>query len=83
MAKIKLAWRFRKGSESNPILTKDCGCKYYVYDGTIVRYCDEHNPNKDKASIPYEGFGNIIPSSENSHYQNLKQKYMKDLPHNV
>ena len=43
--KSKLLWRFRKGSEANPIQTLPCGCKIYVYDKTIVWYCDEHNPN--------------------------------------
>ena len=39
----KLSWRFRKGSEANPINKLPCGCKVYVYDGTIVRYCDLHS----------------------------------------
>jgi hypothetical protein len=46
MAKVKLAWRFRKGSQSDPILALDCGCKYYCYDGTIVRNCEKHPHNK-------------------------------------
>ena len=44
MPKVKLAWRFRKGSESDPILSHPCGCKYYCYTGQIVRHCKEHMP---------------------------------------
>jgi hypothetical protein len=50
MPKTKLLWRFRKGSLSDPIEVRDCGCKVYVYDGTIVRYCDNHNPVKAPSS---------------------------------
>jgi hypothetical protein len=49
MPKVKLAWRFRKGSESNPIAVKECGCKFWVYDGTIVRHCAKHMPEKREA----------------------------------
>ena len=42
--KRKLSWRFRKGSEANPIVTLVCGCRVYVYDKTVVHYCDKHNP---------------------------------------
>lgn len=42
MPKVKLAWRFRKKSLSDPFEYKDCGCKYYVYDGTVVRFCERH-----------------------------------------
>ena len=33
--KRKLLWRFRKGSDADPFRILDCGCKQYVYDGTI------------------------------------------------
>ena len=42
MTKGRLLWRFRKGSKSNPVLTKECGCKSLCYDGTIGRYCETH-----------------------------------------
>ena len=32
----------------------------------------------DKGIIPYEGFGAIIPASENSAYQKIKEKYLRD-----
>lgn len=40
----KLNWRFRKGSEADPIKTLECGCKIYVYDKTVVRHCEAHKP---------------------------------------
>lgn len=40
--KQKLLWKHRKTSEANPIKVLDCGCKTWVYDGTIVRHCEEH-----------------------------------------
>ena len=42
--KNKLDWRFRKGSEADPIKSLECGCKYYVYDKakTIIRHCETH-----------------------------------------
>jgi hypothetical protein len=43
MPKVKLNWRFRKGSQSDPIEVKPCGCKVWVYTGQIVRYCEKHN----------------------------------------
>jgi len=46
--KRKLLWRHRKRSEADPIQRKECGCLYYVYDGTIVRHCEEHMPKKEK-----------------------------------
>ncbi|MCK9569931.1 hypothetical protein M0R72_13390 [Candidatus Pacearchaeota archaeon] len=45
--KHKLAWRFRKGSMADPIKTLPCGCKQYVYDGTIVKHCEEHMPPRE------------------------------------
>lgn len=30
----------------------------------------------DKGIMPYEGFGAIIPASENSAYQKIKEKYL-------
>jgi hypothetical protein len=50
MPKVKLAWRFRKGSEANPILKKDCGCEYYVYDGTVIRHCELHKAELEEES---------------------------------
>jgi hypothetical protein len=45
--KRKLLWRHRKRSEADPIQTLECGCKVYVYDGTVVRHCEEHMPKKE------------------------------------
>jgi hypothetical protein len=55
--KRKLNWRFRKGSESDPIKTLPCGCKQYVYDGTIVRRCEKHVELKIKikGGKPHQG----------------------------
>lgn len=37
-------WRFRKQSEStDKMKVMPCGCKVWVYDGLIVRACDEHS----------------------------------------
>jgi len=47
--KAKVNWRFRKGSEANPIKSKSCGCLYYVYDNTIVRYCEKHELERKQA----------------------------------
>lgn len=47
--KQKLLWKHRKTSEANPIKVLDCGCKTWVYDGTIVRHCEEHKPGKSYA----------------------------------
>jgi hypothetical protein len=52
MPKGKLLWRARKVSEANPILAKDCGCKYYVRDGTVVRPCPAHDPMKKQEEAP-------------------------------
>ena len=46
MAKRKLAWRFRKGSEADPIITLPCGCKEYVYEHIIVNHCEKHRAEK-------------------------------------
>lgn len=42
MPKVKTAWRFRKGSGGDPYETLACGCRMYVYDKMIVRYCERH-----------------------------------------
>lgn len=42
----KLNWRFRKRSEGDPFEIKPCGCKVYVYDGTVVRPCSKHDQVK-------------------------------------
>lgn len=47
MAAKRLAWRFRKGSGADPVKVLDCGCKVWVYDGTVVRPCKDHDPIKD------------------------------------
>jgi len=44
--KRKLLWKHRKRSLENPIKTLECGCKIYVYDGTIVRHCEQHKPRQ-------------------------------------
>jgi len=49
MRKKKLHWRFRKGSEADPFDFLECGCKYYIYDGTVVRPCPDHDPSKNCA----------------------------------
>ena len=51
--KRKLAWRFRKGSEADPFNFKPCGCKFYVYDKTVVRHCEEHRL-KSEGEIYFE-----------------------------
>lgn len=48
--KQKLLWRFRKVSEADPIKTLKCGCRAYVYDGTVVRYCEKHRPEQPEES---------------------------------
>lgn len=49
MPKVKEAWRFRKQSGGDPIHTLDCGCKVWIYDGTVVRYCAKHYAQQFKA----------------------------------
>jgi len=44
----KELWRFRKRSGGDPIRVLECGCKQWVYDGTIVRYCKQHEPKVKK-----------------------------------
>ena len=46
MKQKKLAWRFRKGSLADPIKVLECGCKVWVYDGTVVRPCPKHDTVK-------------------------------------
>ena len=43
MSKKKLLWRFRKVSEADPFDVISCGCIIYVRDGTVVRFCVNHN----------------------------------------
>lgn len=47
----KLLWRFRKRSEADPFEVLQCGCKIYVYDGTVVRYCINHNTQNGECVI--------------------------------
>lgn len=42
MPKVKTAWRFRKASGGDPVKVLSCGCKVWVYDKMVVRYCPEH-----------------------------------------
>ena len=55
--KRKLLWRHRKRSEADPIQTLECGCLYYVYDGTVVRHCEEHMPKKEQPVFEMDGVG--------------------------
>lgn len=42
----RIPWKHRKRSESDPFEILECGCKRYVYDGTIVRFCEIHNTER-------------------------------------
>jgi len=53
--KTQLAWRFRKGSMADPFNFKECGCKFYVYDKVVVRYCQTHLFEYKQALAKFEG----------------------------
>lgn len=52
MPKVKESWRFRKRSEADPVEVLPCGCHAWVYDGTVVRYCERHLAQQRAAGGP-------------------------------
>jgi len=49
VARQKLLWKHRKRSEADPIRVLPCGCKQWVYDGTIVRRCELHDKDVQRS----------------------------------
>ncbi len=45
---MKILWRHRKRSETDPFRILECGCKVYIYDNTCVRPCISHDPAPPK-----------------------------------
>ncbi|MFH1615793.1 MAG: hypothetical protein ABIG61_12020 [Planctomycetota bacterium] len=49
----KILWRHRKRSEANPFKVLECGCKQYIYNGTIVRQCEAHRQTTQNTTGKY------------------------------
>ncbi len=66
--KKKLLWRFRKRSEADPIKVLPCGCRVWIYDGTIVRRCEKHISQNIEASKCCKAPARIQSGDEGTNY---------------